>query len=480
MAKKQAESLLAITPSRKKTLKYVQPTGTVLKTDNDQRPLAQYQTLSGYTSEMSTILRSAYRIPDPDFSLSKDPHAFDKIRRDARISAFIHYRKHMIGGKFFYFAPGDNRSAAMVPIFERIFSRIVNLPTAIFRLADAIFMGLAIEKMIGRVESFSFSPEDFRGGKAPDRIKDNTEVLLWYPWKLKDIDKRRVKKEWAEANDGSGRREYFWTVYNPEDYTWRIIEDRTPYIWHEYNDEEDTFGYGRGLFEPIYYYWHAKVYLLAYAQQYLKTFGQPYLKAKIGSTVGMPRNFASRTQQMIRVVKRMLAQRILVVGDHDDVEFMKMDSSSFESLIKLIEYLDESIGLLVVGSGVFSNLSGAGSGKQKEVETDLTQTYVNYDRLLIESTINRDLVSAIFEYNQPQFAELGLSGMRPPVFKLQPQRHMDPLDEVKKMQAAVLLGLEIKQDEAYERIGFTRPEAGDLKIDRSTLPESGNLPSLPA
>lgn len=464
--------------SKRKKLKYLQrvPKSPL---DPDTREFAQWQTLDGYTSDLANILKAAFRIPDPDFALAKDPRAFDKIRRDAKIMAFIMYRKHMIGGKFWFFSPGDNRSSSMVPVYERIFQRITNLPTAIFRLADATFTGLAIEKMVGRVDWFAFSASDFTGGNPPTGIgEEETQVQLWYPWKLRDIDKRRVKKEWAEV--GPGKREYYWTIFNPEDFTWRAIEDRTAYIWHEYNDEEDTFGYGRGLFEPIYYYWHAKVYLLAYAQQYLETFGKPYVKAKIGSGVGQPRNFAARTQKMINVVRQMLNQRILIVGSDDDVDFMKLDASSFNTLLDLINYLDDAIALLTIGSNVFTNIRGPGAGKQKEVETDLTQTYVNYDRLLMEQTINRDMVSQIYENNKPQFAAMGLDGMRPPMFQLQPQRVLDPNEQVKLVQAGVLLGLEFKKDEVYSRLGFTKPEPGDDSITKEDLPESGNLPSLPA
>lgn len=420
--------------------------------DPDQRPLGQYQEFTKYTTDLMTTLFSLIRIDDPDFALANDVKAIEKIRRDAVVQQLVLYRKHMVAGRKWHLEPGDETPEAreLAKILEWLLKKTFDFTTARYRLADAVFLGLACEKMVGNVKEM----------KVPLSVSDRlggARIPFWYIHRFKDIDKRRLRKEYMDT--GPYRREYYWTIFNVHAHTWRRIPDINQYVMHTYNDEEDTYGFGRGLNEAIFYYWRGKAFVLKYAQQYAETFAKPWIYAGLADMKGRADQLSTRASSWLNLLKKTRGGNVVVGSKEDNVEFMQAPTAGQQVLMELIKYFDESLTRLIVGSilGVREGQPGLGSGREADVHQSTTEVYINYDRAILEETLTRWVVTALLEANYTIFENAGLTDCEPPQFKIDSQTQDPALEVLQQVQLAQSVGMRLSLQQVYERTGWKMP-----------------------
>lgn len=432
--------------------------------DPDTRPFAQFQDYGPYVTDLVNTLFALIRIDDPDFALANDVKAIEKIRRDAVIQQLISYRKHLVAGRAWHLEPGDESEEAkeLAALLEWLLKKASNFTTARYRLADAVFIGLSIEKMIGNVKYM----------KVPEKVSRHLGgqlIPFWYIDKFKDIDKRRVRKEYLQKNEYE--REYYWTIFNIHNRSWRKMTNSNQYIFHTYNDEEDTYGFGRGLNEAIFYYWRGKAYLLKYALQFCESFAKPWIRALIAELKGTIDDRDNRIGQYLSVLEKMRAGNVIVGGKEDNIDFMQANTAGQAIIKDMIVYFDEALTRLIIGSMLATRTAQNGSRALGEVHEETTETLVNYDRLILEESITRGAIRALYDANASIIEAAGLGDVELPIFKLDQKNKEDATALLTQVQLAQQVGLQLSQEEVYERTGWSKPGSDeDILSPPSQMP----------
>lgn len=431
--------------------------------DPDVRPYAQFQDYGQYVTEMVNTLFAMIRIDDPDFALANDVKAIEKIRRDAVIQQLITYRKHLVAGRAWHLEPGDESDEAreLATLLEWLLKKASGFTQARFRLADAVFIGLSVEKMIGGVKYF----------KVPNKVSRHLGgqlIPFWYIERFKDIDKRRIRKEYLQKGDYE--REYYWTIFNIHNRSWRRLINANQYIFHAYNDEEDTYGFGRGLNEAIFYYWRGKAYLLKYALQYCESFAKPWIRALVAELKGTIDDRDNRVSKYLSVLERMRSGNVIVGGKDDNIDFMQASTAGQAIIKDMIVYFDEALTRLIIGSMLATRTAQNGNRALGEVHEETTETLVNYDRMILEESITKSVIRALYDANAAIIEAAGLGDVELPIFKLDQKSKEDATALLTQAEMAQRIGLVLSQEEVYERTGWSKPSNDE---DVLQMPNAG-------
>lgn len=426
-----------------------------LPDDPDQRPLAQYQNWDPYITDVATKLFSMLRVDDPDFALAHDIASIEKIRRDAVVQQLCAYRRHLVAGRDWHLDPGDDSPQAkeLASVIEWLIRKSKNFTAARFRLSDAIFLGLTSEKMVMKVDYLTIP-----SSVSPSLGGVMTQFM--FVDKFMDIDKRRLRLEYRDY--GKYNRDYYWTIFNIHRREWRRLTNADNYIFHTYNNEEDTYGYGRGLNEAIFYYWRGKMFLLKYAQQFCEAFAKPWIRAKLAELKGRGEELQTRMRKWVSILEKMRGNNVVIGGTEDEFDFMSGPTAGQQVLMELLRYFDEALTRLIVGSqlAVREGQPGLGSGQEAEVHQSTTEIYVNYDRQILQEALARSLVKSIFEGNYSIFEAAGLADCELPKFMIDNKTKENPLEILQQVQIGQQIGMQFDAEQVYERTGWKMPAEG--------------------
>lgn len=417
-----------------------------------------------YVYALSSVYRSGYRIYDPDYALSREPDIYEKVRRDPVVNHAIQQRLHMIAGHKWIIEPrGDtpmDKQAAR--ILTEMVEEIPSFTEARYELAQAVILGRTFEFIGGGTRRTTF------GGVLGD---------WWTPAGLEDIDRRRFRFVPVWTGKGDGRKlSVTMQLYSIERDMWEDVEHPEWFIKHIYGDEEARLGHGRGLLESIYFYHWVKTTVFKEGLQGLERWAQGMVIAKIdglrAADTGAPNQTVANA--WLNLLEQTRGRNFVAADSKDEVDVKEPGASGQNMVHQWLSYLDDALTRLVLGSirPTGGGSTGVRDGGVSE-EANSTESLIQYDRDLLDETLTRDLLGALWRYNRPMLMAAGAGAAKMPRFRTVPERMRNPKEAVEILSQAMTAGMKFKEQEAYAAIGFSPPAEGDKIVE-------GRPPAPPA
>lgn len=430
-------------------------------------PILPYRTIAGdlFVQALRSTYTSGYRVLPPDYALQRDADVYEKVRRDPVIKHAWDLRLHMVAGHRYAVEPaGDKPTDRMAAaIVGEILEGLPAFTTARAELANAIFIGRTFQLMTGerRLESFA--------GTAP--------AAWWIPTSLTDIDNRRFRFR-TVINQESSDGEFAVTLelFSVERGTWETVEHPEWFVKHVYGDEEARLGYGRGLMEAIYFYYWVKTTVMKEGLEGLERWAQGMIVAKIDGmrAADTDKPNATLAQSWLDTIEATRGRHFVAVDKIDDVQVVEPQGQGHAQVESWLSYLDDSMTRLIlasVRSTGGATKSPTGARAQAETEADSRSALISYDRQILDETITRDLIGAIWRYNTEPFMASGCYGAKMPRFVTVDDEHRDPVQAMEIIKGAREVGLSLREDEVFEAIGFSPVLEGDKAAEFSPLPD---------
>lgn len=457
-------------------LQHPDPKGDPKNREQQQpRIMSNWQTVNRYTQDLSMALRRAGYLQDPDYSLSQDPDAIDKMMRDPVINFAVNFRKRLVAGRDWSLEPVSERYKPFVGIFTDLMSRIRRFTQSRFILSEAVFQGVSIGRFDGYVDYL--------------KLDDTTKYLQWwYPQRIVPIDKRRLRREFVNIPraDGILDFQYAWTLFDPEQRAWYVITRPDWYFWFTYNDEEDRLGHGKGLYDALYVPWYMKSHAMEYGLQWLERWAEPWVDVALEAEAGDTDALASRGEAYITLIKQMRKGRILMHDNRDRMALMEAGSGSQDVANKYLDRLDEGIVKVCLASTLTTGTGEHGSRAAAEVHEGSQENAVNYDRMVFEEEHDMHLMRALWVNNRANLFRLGYTDIPfecPLRFKLATEQKWVPEEQDKVFRLAKDLGVAgIRKEDFFTRFGLAEGGPDDETLDFSNpqaLAGAGLAPMQP-
>ncbi len=446
-------------------------------------------------------VRGGEGVRDPDFALSRPADGdelLDKLRRDPVVAKALQQRLATVAACDWYLEAPNAASAKLVPYFEALLGKLERFTEARLLLGRAVFEGMRWAKMRGRVATL-------------DLLGEGRPLKWWVCERLADVDKRRLRLDWEDAaksvddggtmrsasphsasrlNDDNAnaqqqqqQRRYVWRLYDPTADRWHRVAHPEHFVRHRLQRDEASLGYGRGLLESLAVYWQAKTTLFAYMCEGAERFAYPWIIARIapGSETAHNTDLGAgfvtaeqRAEALLDALEQMRKASVLVLDQEDDVETVDLSGEGNRLILDLVRYVDRCMVELILGSSLpygGSSDGDAGSFARAKVEKETSADLLAFDREALEDTLTRDLVGALWRYNQPAFAALGLDHLEPPRLRLGVKSKRDPREAMEIIERAARIGLPLDAAEVYDALGLTRPSGGaDVLFAHSRSP----------
>jgi len=428
------------------------------------QPLLPYRNYLSdlYPYALSSVYHG-HRLWDPSYADSRDPDLWERIRRDPVVAAACEIRMHSVASRFWRVIPGGQTSMdeGAASVVEEMVQGIERFAQSRYELAGAVLTA----------RSFAYIEGDRQFGAYGGRF-----ARWWVPTKITDIDRRRIHHApvWSTEPDGRRTLRTQMMLWSVTENAWRPIQDLRPFVRHIYNDEEARLGYGRGLIEAVYFYWYAKTIALQKGLRGLERW------AEGGFAVGVDGlKAASTTKDNDTIVaawkdawKAWFSHYLLVHDKADELKPVPGPSEGHQMVHEWLRYLDDAITRLILGSVLPSGgASEQGSLARAEVEEDTTESLIQYDRILLDDTLTRDLVGCIWFQNRQLFLEM-FPGAKMPKFSSVQEKRSDPTEAAQVVATLHGAGIALREDEVYERTGFTAPGPED-KVLAGAAPGAG-------
>ena len=397
---------------------------------------------------VARALASAYRlfthIQDPDYALQRDPSAWTKMWRDAKVAQLINQRLHAVVGSSWSVIPRQ----ADEKIGEEI-ARVVNDALEDIEEFDEARLDLSQAIFLGR--SYAFI-ESHRQWTTLDGKLEN----WWLPTRLVDVMKERIRI--VPRREPTQRRiDVFEEMFSIETEQWEKLEHSELFCRVVYMDEERRLGYGRPLSESIYFTWWAKQVVWEEGLNGLERWAHGIIQGTVKRTAASDeKGIQKAIDDFQKDLHEMRTRHEIVTDEDHEIKIHQSTGQSGSKMISdMLEYCDNLLTGLIMGSILpFGSAQGVGSMSRAKTEQDTSDQLLQFDRKKIDASITRCIVKLFLKHNAPQLAKHGLIVTRPPKFVTVQKHHEDPLENA---QVASMAGVPVVKVEFYERIGYSPP-----------------------
>lgn len=273
----------------------------------------------------------------------------------------------------------------------------------------SVLFGLAVQKKVW--------------GKKVFREYGN---LSWdVPIRLKEVDRRRMRIEREYST--KDRNKVYMTVWSPKYDQYVILEDKRYipdaefalqdylWMWHEFEELSPMY---RGLGECLYTLAYIKQHALQYWADLAEHFGTPFIVASIDAAKaaynmavnsgGGAQNFQAIVDRWLDILENMKSRHVAVKPDHDALDIHEAGTMGNNILKELIDYVDDKIQLLILGSELVTQTSDVGSYATAKIHQGATTCLVVYSRNNVNELLSRDLLYDFYLRNRMNFCSLGL------------------------------------------------------------------------
>lgn len=421
-----------------------------------------------YNDAFSAALMADF-VSDPDFSLANDESFPEKALRDPILASKAAFRKHMVAGSSWMIEPASDSDAdkQAAEIIEETLSRIHRFSEVLFNLSDAVFRGMAWGFPEGSRKTLS--------GPVGGGLK------WWVPTSIKDVDKRRFRLfnkgvklgGLVNGNGKAPQHDLEWRIWSTIK-TQYIPFDRSRFIAHTYSETERSLHHGAGLWSHLFHFFRAKVVVLREMLMSVERTAQGFKVYNVDTTAKRSSVDSTNEDMVARAkvtVEKHMSRHWLFKDMADKIEILDLPANGWNAFQTSLEYLDNAMTTLILGSTLpTGGQAGTGSLARAEVEERSTEVLIRYDRKNLEETLERDLIGMIWRMNRVNFIRLGIGNARPPFFKITHQKEDTPQAWAAIFAQVMPLGIKIREDEFYDKLGLTPPMEDDKVIEAPAAP----------
>ncbi len=423
-----------------------------------------------YVRSLTEQFREGRIVYDPSFTLRQDPESYWKVRLDPVIQQESTYRKNLVAGRNWIMSPGSDGEELDVQAagaMQTLFGEIGNLHQALRNLAEAIFRGNA----------WAYPEIELRQLKVAG-VKRQWAVPTW----ITDMNQLRLVGE-SYVNPISRRKAIRTLCWDVEKEAFVPLENQEYFIKHVYDDVEESLGFGRGLFDALWYPWWAKQVLWREMLGGAERAGRGFLLAKIDGQIQGSSGKTNTTmrEKFMTEMERHLSRGVLAFDKRHEVELVTGFGEGHQMIMGGIKYCDESLRGLIIGAQLpTGGGTEGGSYALGKVQENATESLVQFDRLVLAAAVTSSLVKLVWDMNRAPLAEMGLADANMPKFEIVNEKYEDPEKESKITEAALNAGLDLDMEETYTKMGRTVPKPGRAvikgKVAMAPMPGMGGDP----
>ena len=197
--------------------------------------------------------------------------------------------------------------------------------------------------------------------------------------------------------------------------------------------------------------WIFKQYALKDWVSFLDIFGMPIRLGKYH-----PSATADERRKLLQAVSRIAVDAAAIIPESMVIELLEAKSSAGgggNPFATLGDYLDKQMSKAILGQTMTTD-GQAGGLAQAKVHDEVRIDILEDDADEIAVTVNRDLIKWFVKLNFGDNA-------RAPLVRFPVAEPQDIAIQATALAQLVPLGLKVSQQEVLDKIGFTRPEAGD-------------------
>lgn len=419
-----------------------------------------------YGSLYASILRQI-AIYAPSSAFQKDAQAFEKMRRDLAISKAMNQRKLLAAGSSFTVeaASSDARDVLLAGLVEAMLRRVRNFGHARYNLVEAILRGAAWAAPTTRLERRSLA---------------GTPPLAWHMVdELRDVAVQRTRQVREQGLDA-----WTWQVYDVAP-TGGLQWVNVPATWilHQHEPREEGMGFGSALADELYETWWVKTTCFVDAGRYAHLWCNGVIEAQIdsqGNSEGATPSATTRASDMLDTLVKLREAGVLLHDARDKVSMVAPPTGGSQIAIDLLSYCDQAMVSRILGSSLPSGEGGdKGSLARAEVEADTTIQLIAHDREALGETIKTQLCNRWLNWNASNLAKLGLAGREIGDVHLTDEEQQDHEAEARRLEVARNLGLPIKLEEAYSKLGLSAPTANDRVLTPPPAPVASPFGASP-
>jgi phage gp29-like protein len=428
-----------------------------------------------YNRSLSAAYRVWTRLYNPDYAESREPDMWAKIRRDATISQAIEQRLNSIAARQWRVEgySDDDKDQEAAGVVEDILKNIRHFNGARKLLACAVF----------RARSFAY----IEGKNVTLALGEDKEHRNWWvPIRLRDVDPRRVRyrPDYRTDENGDEKLSVFTDLWNVTRNEYLPMENPEYFVKVKYyGDEEGRLNYGHGILESLFFFFWAKGIIWKEGLQGLERWSQGIVIGKVdsfreGSTT---KQNETMRDELFTALRDMRSRNILITDKETDIDVKDGGMAGHQMVVTFLKYIDEKILSLVLGSSLpYGGGDSGGSYARAEVEENSSEALIQFDRTKLDEDLTHDLIGQVWRMNRANFAALGLADANMPRFSSVQEKRQDPTVVASIISQMSAVGLPLRKDEVYDRIGFTMPKEDDEIFEpKQAEPPGGGMPGMP-
>jgi len=318
---------------------------------------------------------------------------YELLKNDAQVAHGIHYMSLQTAGDYIEIHTENLRLKA---VLRWMLKQIRDFTHARKSLAySSILYGLGIQKK-----------------KYATKKKFGVDWQV--PISLKEVDRRRLRIEYNPDN----KTEQYWTLWSPKIDAYIILEDRSKvpnaeiavqdFVWMMHEVEE-TSPYFRGFGEVLCPLVYIKSKLLQYWSELCEGWARPFLVALADTRIRTMDSAAGNTLKervdaILDSFETARSRHAVVIDKNDKFEYHEKGTSGANILKEYIDYLDNKILMLLVGSELATSMpKKVGSYALGRVHQSVTGTIIQYNRKRLSETLKIDLIQEFINKNRENF-----------------------------------------------------------------------------
>ena len=189
----------------------------------------------------------------------------------------------------------------------------------------------------------------------------------------------------------------------------------------------------------------------------------------------------SMRDELFTALRDMRSRNILITDKETDIDVKDGGMAGHQMVVTFLKYIDEKILSLVLGSSLpYGGGDSGGSYARAEVEENSSEALIQFDRTKLDEDLTHDLIGQVWRMNRANFAALGLADANMPRFSSVQEKRQDPTVVASIISQMSAVGLPLRKDEVYDRLGFTMPnEQDEIFESKQAEPPGGGMPGMP-
>lgn len=399
---------------------------------------------SGFDKLFYTLVMGI--VEDPDYALRKDARIYERMMRDPQIYYCLKVRKVATAGLSWTIGPPERyaKDSTALELAGKAEARLKQIPKfseLLDNMLDALLPGLSVNELSWK-------------------LSESNEYIISHHWPL---NKDRVLFD----KDGKMR------LRQPLDPTIGLPVPPYKYITHSFNitdgswmkpDEAGYVFYGKGLADtPLYHYFYFKVTALRFFLKGLERYGNPF---KIFYSGAGNAALANRLGNIMTALQNDSVVGIPGKKGEVNVDLAHGNNTGGIMFIKFIEYIDRLITRAILLQELMTEMPASGSGSYAlgQVHQSVFAQVAATDRLLLEDTLDRTLMTYDAQLNTPNVKkELW------PKFQFKANVLGAAEQHLKSASAAIEIGLDISESQLRELTGYREPLQGEAVLSAQRL-----------